>query len=105
MTDKTLTRRASKAAVPTTPARVPVTIRLQKSLVEQLDSIAAARGIDRSAVLLDIIERGFFARSIDELTAKALDKLDAVKRDDDAMMAMLEDLADQVAALKNVAKK
>ncbi len=82
-----------------------VAVRLPEGVITQIDSMAARRGVDRSAMLVEMIERGFLQASISEITSDALAKITEAKRGDEAIFGLLDEISDRLALLESTAKR
>lgn len=51
-------RPPGSGAGPTGRAKVPLTLRIPKQLRTQLDRLAAERGADRTAIVIDLLSKG-----------------------------------------------
>ena len=84
--------------------RMPVAFRLPEPMIAQLDAMAARRGLDRSALLFDLVERALVGATVGEIAALAIEKIEAAGASTDAIMAMLEDVAERLAGVENTLK-
>lgn len=85
--------------------RTPVAVRLPEGMILQIDAMAARRGIDRSTLLFEMLEKGFLQLSMAEISAKIIEKLDAEKRSDHAVFAALDDINDRLSIIELAIKK
>lgn len=90
---------------PTTTVRAtPVSARLPESLLLRIDQSAAERGLSRSERLLQLIQRGLEAESIDRLVNAAIHHIEAAAPPPveaiDLLADKLDTLVEEVAAIR-----
>ena len=85
--------------------RDPVAFRLPRPMIQQLDAMASRRGIDRSALLFELLECGFLHTSIAEIIGRALQKIELAKRADESMFNILDDINDRLEMIEKAIKK
>lgn len=96
---------SEKPGKPAGEARIPVAFRLPEPVIQQLDTMAARRGLDRSALLFQLVERALIGATVEEIAARAIDKIESAGTSNDAILAFLEDLSERLAAVEQALKK